>query len=72
MKPRVTLSIVLAILLVIFILQNITDVEIQFLFWSVSSSRALMVILLIAAGIVIGWGLSSSENRRKKKDHKKV
>ena len=70
MNAKRTAMILVAALAVIFIVQNITDVEIRFLFWSASMSRALLVILLIAAGVVIGWGMSSSEQRRKKKENK--
>ncbi len=72
MSTRLTVLIVLAAFVIVFIVQNITDVEIEFLFWSLCMSRALMVIFLIAIGIVIGWVLSSSEIRRKKKEDKKV
>ncbi len=71
-NSKKVLLLVLSALTVVFILQNITDVEIEFLFWSLRMSRALMVIFLIAIGVVIGWALSSSESRRKKKDDKKV
>jgi uncharacterized integral membrane protein len=63
MKYRHILALAITVLLVVFILQNTTDVEIRFLFWSLGMSRALMVILLIAAGVVIGWAASSRSKR---------
>ncbi len=72
MNSKKVLLLILSTLTVVFILQNITDVEIEFLFWSLCMSRALMVIFLIAIGVVIGWVLGSSESRRKTKDDKKV
>jgi hypothetical protein len=32
-------------------------VEVKFLLWSVEMSRALLMFLLLAVGIVIGWFL---------------
>lgn len=40
---------------VLFIIQNVAVVEIQFLFWSIQMSRSLLMFLLLAVGIAIGW-----------------
>jgi putative membrane protein len=45
----------LLLLVVIFIVQNATVVDIQLLFWKVSMSRSLMIFFVLAIGIVIGW-----------------
>jgi uncharacterized integral membrane protein len=42
---------------VLFIIQNVAVVEIQFLFWSMQMSRSLLMFLLLAIGILIGWFL---------------
>ena len=34
-------------------------VEIQFLFWSIQMSRSLLMFLLLAIGVIIGWFLHS-------------
>lgn len=47
--------IVLAIIAALFIVQNITPVEIRFLFWQLSMSRALMMLFLLLTGMIIGW-----------------
>jgi lipopolysaccharide assembly protein A len=39
----------------LFIMQNVAIVEIQFLFWSVQMSRSLLMFLLLAIGVIIGW-----------------
>lgn len=57
MNIKLTLLLLLSGLAVLFILQNVTVVEIKFLLWSVEMSRALMMFLLLAVGIVIGWFL---------------
>ena len=46
-------------LLVLFTLQNTTSVSVDFLFWSLTLSRALLVFLLIAIGTMLGWTLRS-------------
>jgi len=48
------LSLLLIIAALIFAIQNFTTVEIQFLLWSFSLSRALMILILLGIGFVIG------------------
>ncbi len=48
---------ILAGLAVLFIIQNVAVVEIQFLFWSIKMSRSLLMFLLLAIGIILGWFL---------------
>jgi len=40
---------------VIFVLQNTQVVEVRFLFWTVSMSRALVLFGTLAIGLVGGW-----------------
>lgn len=47
----------LAGLVVLFIVQNVATVEIQFLFWSTQMPRSLMIFLIFAVGILVGWFL---------------
>ena len=58
------ITIVLISLVVLFAVQNAAVVEIQFLLWSFSMPRALLVTLLLAIGIIIGM-LVSSHMRKK-------
>ena len=48
-------GIALLLLTVIFTLQNSEIVTINFLFWKLSISRALMIFILLIIGILIGW-----------------
>ena len=54
-----TLKLILMLLLVglsiLFIIQNVAIVEIQFLLWSVKLPRSLLMFLLLAIGLIIGW-----------------
>lgn len=55
MTPKLLLTLALVVLAVVFVLQNTTVVEIRFLIWTISMSRALLIVLLLAIGAVIGW-----------------
>jgi uncharacterized integral membrane protein len=57
---------VLSGLAALFILQNISIVEIRFLFWSMQLPRSVFMFLLLAIGVVIGWVLHGNKNRRVK------
>lgn len=59
MHLKLVLSLILMGLTVLFVVQNVTVVEISFLFWSFAMSRALLIFLVMAIGIVIGWLLHS-------------
>jgi lipopolysaccharide assembly protein A len=48
------LSLLLIIAALIFAVQNFATVEIQFLFWSFSLPRALMILILLGIGFIIG------------------
>ncbi|MBU2053596.1 MAG: LapA family protein [Proteobacteria bacterium] len=65
MNYKKILIILLAGLAFLFIIQNMAVVEIQFLFWSVALSRSLVILLLLAVGIAIGWFLHSFINHRR-------
>jgi len=58
-------------ILTVFILQNISTVEIRFLFWHLSVSRTVILLTLVSTGIIIGWllhiyYLAHIKNRAKK------
>jgi len=63
MNYKLTFSIVLAGLAVLFIIQNVTIVELKFLFWTLSISRALLMFLVLSMGIILGWLLHSHIKR---------
>jgi uncharacterized integral membrane protein len=50
-----TLVLISLLLLVIFAVQNYEIVKIQFLFWSFQTSRAIVILLTLFTGIIIGW-----------------
>lgn len=68
---RNIIFIILTAFVIAFVLQNIQDVEIKFLFWQLTTSRALMLLGTFAAGLIGGW-LLSIPGRRKKSGSKKL
>jgi uncharacterized integral membrane protein len=64
-NAKLTISLVLMMILVIFIIQNTAVMEVRFLFWTVAMSRALMLFLLVGVGIVCGWFLHGYLTHRK-------
>ncbi len=56
---------ILAGLILIFVMQNIAVVEIQFLFWSTQMPRSLMVLLVLLVGVICGWILHSFLHNKK-------
>lgn len=59
MNAKLISCLALAGLAVIFIIQNVTVIDIRFLFWTLSMSRALLMFFVLAIGVVIGWSLHS-------------
>lgn len=66
MNYKLTIISVLAGIALLFILQNVAIVEIQFLFWAIRMPRSLLVVLLLAIGMAIGWFLHSFIRHRNK------
>ena len=73
MKIKLGISLLLAILAFIFISQNTETVKVGFLVWSAEMSLVLLVFIMLAAGVIIGWVLNSylrfSRNRKQVKAH---
>jgi uncharacterized integral membrane protein len=51
-------------LVVIFVLQNTQVVEVRFLFWTISMSRALILFATLAIGLIGGWLLMLPKRRK--------
>ncbi len=65
MSIKLILGLILAGIVIIFTIQNVTTVELKFLFWSLSMSRALLMFLVFAIGIILGWLLNGIFRRKK-------
>lgn len=55
MHKGIIASLILSVLLVIFALQNTTAVQLNLWFWSFESSLALLVIVLLVTGALLGY-----------------
>jgi putative membrane protein len=65
MNLKLVLGIILAGMAAVFIIQNVTSVNLTFLFWTLSMSRALLMFLILSLGIILGWLLHGSFKRMK-------
>jgi uncharacterized integral membrane protein len=65
MKPKLIIGGILAGVVLLFIIQNVTVMNLRFLFWTLSMSGALLMLLILAVGIILGWLLHSGFSRRK-------
>lgn len=74
MRANIRLVLVLALigLIVIFTIQNVAEVEIQFLLWGFQTRRALLIFVVLAIGIMIGWIAHSVRDRTKRNPHPAV
>ena len=59
MNLKVSVMFILVAMSLIFIGQNLEIVDVRFLIWHFSISRAMLVILLLLVGFVVGWLLRS-------------
>ena len=69
MIKNIILVILIALVLT-FVVQNMQVVEVKFLAWTISMSRALMIFGTLIIGIVAGW-LLNFPRRRKETKHTK-
>ena len=67
MNFKLVLSVILAGLAVIFIIQNTAVVDIRFLFWTLSMSRLLLFFFLLVIGVILGWLLHGYSMHRTRK-----
>ncbi|HSW51679.1 MAG TPA: LapA family protein [Sulfuricaulis sp.] len=67
MSFKLVLSLLIGAVAGVFIAQNTTVVEIRFLFWTVSMSRALLIVVLLATGAALAWLLQGYLFLRRRK-----
>lgn len=64
MKTKVIVVLVLIGLFILFVMQNMDVVNINFLFFSFPISRVLLMFLIFAIGVVVGLMLPSVMKKR--------
>lgn len=57
----------LALVVLVFLLQNFQTVQFRFLFWKLEMSRALMLFATSSAGFALGWIASNLSRMRSQK-----
>ena len=67
MNFKMLLILILSGLALLFAIQNVAVVEIQFLFWAIQMPRSLLFLLLLVIGVIIGWFLHGYVKYRKGK-----
>lgn len=55
MTKKNIIIVILIALVVAFVIQNTQTVEVRFLVWTVTMSRALMILLTLLIGVIAGW-----------------
>ena len=65
---KLSTSLVLIILATVFLIQNTQVIQINVLFWTFSMSAAIMVVMLLVTGILIGWFLYGYLSNKKNKE----
>ena len=66
MHFKLILSLIVAGLAVLFVVQNVTAVEVRFLIWGLPMTLSLLIFLLFSGGILVGWLLHSYWAYRRK------
>jgi len=64
MKFKAILVILLALALVVFGLQNTEVVNVEVWFWQIQTPRALLILLCLAFGVLIGIALPSAKKQK--------
>jgi len=68
---RLILTLTLIGLIVLFSIQNVAEVEVQFLFWSFTTRRAFLIFAVLAIGVIVGWVIHSVHYRAQRRDFEK-
>ncbi|HSL88692.1 MAG TPA: LapA family protein [Ignavibacteriaceae bacterium] len=71
MKPKVIISLILSITILIIIIQNVRDVQTDILFWTISLPHIFLLFIVFIIGILLGMmlpGLMSKKPEAEKKN----
>ncbi len=63
-KLKLTLSLLLIGLVMLFTLQNTAVVQVHFLLWTLSMSQVLLIFGLLVIGMALGWLIGSLSRRQ--------
>ena len=63
MNLKLTILVIALVCMGIFVFQNITVVQVRFLFWRLEASRSIIYLSLFLIGVLAGW-IGRSMKRR--------
>ena len=66
MKAKTIIILLLAVLLIIFALQNTALIHVKCLFWGINVPLALLIFVCFAVGVIIGIILPRGGTKKKK------
>ncbi len=61
---KTVIFVILAVLILLFVIQNTQVVETRFLVWTISMSRSLLLLGTFIIGVVAGWLLRRPKHKR--------
>jgi uncharacterized integral membrane protein len=62
--------ILVGVLLIIFVLQNLEDANVDFLFWEWDIAIGAVILVAAALGFVLGWGFAWMRRRARRLDRR--
>lgn len=61
---KLAVAIALAVIVILFVLQNAEPVGVEFLLWTWTASRALVLLVVFLIGVAAGWLARAGARRR--------
>ncbi len=61
--------VVIAVIAMVFLIQNLATIEVAFLTWSISAPRAVIFLMMFGMGLVAGYLLHALRPRRQDRPH---
>lgn len=71
-NKRLILPLTLVALILVFFIQNAEELQVRFLFWSVTMRRVYILFGVLAIGIILGWLLRTYMDSRQKEEIKQL
>ncbi len=67
MKIKLIFLILSVLIISLFAMQNIEQVEVTFLFWGISMPRSILMLTLFCLGVLCGISISAIAGHKKKR-----
>jgi uncharacterized integral membrane protein len=60
---KTVIFVILAVLILLFVIQNTQVVETRFLVWTISMSRSLLLLGTFIIGVIAGWSVKRPRHK---------